>query len=89
MLGEIFGKIPEIWKRMANGEGYVNSNYGYQWQRNDQLDKVIELLKSNPKTRQAAISIYDAKEYEDKCYGTNNYVSGPCQQAEGSADGQS
>ncbi len=30
MLGEIYGKIPEIWKRMANDEGYVNSNYGYQ-----------------------------------------------------------
>ena len=29
MLGEIYGKIPEIWKRMANEEGYVNSNYGY------------------------------------------------------------
>ena len=33
MLGEIYGKIPAIWKRMANSEGYVNSNYGYQWQR--------------------------------------------------------
>jgi thymidylate synthase len=64
MLGEIYGKIPEIWKRMANEKGYVNSNYGYQWQRNDQLDKVIELLKSNPRTRQATISIYDGKEID-------------------------
>ena len=64
MLGEIYGKVPEIWKRMANDEGYVNSNYGYQWQRNDQLDKVIELLKSNPRTRQATISIYDGKEID-------------------------
>ena len=64
MLGEIYGKIPEIWKRMANEEGYVNSNYGYQWQRNDQIDKVIELLKSNPRTRQATISIYDGKEID-------------------------
>ena len=64
MLGEIYGKVPEIWKRMANDEGYVNSNYGYQWQRNDQLEKVIELLKSNPRTRQATISIYDGKEID-------------------------
>ena len=64
MLGEIYGKVPEIWKRMANEEGYVNSNYGYQWQRNDQLEKVIELLKSNPRTRQATISIYDGKEID-------------------------
>ena len=65
MLGEIYGKIPEIWKRMANDEGYVNSNYGYQWQRNDQLDKVITMLRDNPDTRQAAISIYDGKEINE------------------------
>ena len=62
MLGEIYGKVPEIWERMANEEGYVNSNYGYQWERNDQLNKVIKLLSDNPNTRQATISIYDGKE---------------------------
>ena len=25
-LGELYGKVPEIWKRMADKEGYVNSN---------------------------------------------------------------
>ena len=70
MLGEIYGKVPEIWKRMANEEGYVNSNYGYQWQRNDQIDKVIELLKSNPRTRQATISIYDGKEIDKYKFDT-------------------
>ena len=61
-LGELYGKVPEIWKRMADKEGYVNSNYGWQWKRDDQLDEVISLLKANPRTRQAAISIYDRKE---------------------------
>ena len=61
-LGELYGKIPEIWKRMADKEGFVNSNYGWQWKRSDQLDEVIDLLKTNPRTRQAAISIYDRKE---------------------------
>ena len=61
-LGELYGKVPEIWKRMADKEGYVNSNYGWQWERNDQLDYVVDLLRHNPKTRQAAISIYDRKE---------------------------
>ena len=69
MLGEIYGKVPEIWKRMANEEGYVNSNYGYQWERGDshtsQLDNVISLLRNNPNTRQAVISIYDGKEHQD------------------------
>ena len=61
-LGELYGKVPEIWKRMADKEGFVNSNYGWQWERNDQLENVIDLLKNNSKTRQAAISIYDRKE---------------------------
>jgi thymidylate synthase len=61
-LGELYGKVPEIWKRMADDSGCVNSNYGWQWERNDQLDYVIDLLKHNPRTRQAAISIYDRKE---------------------------
>ena len=68
-LGEIYGKVPQIWKRMADEQGNVNSNYGYQWQRGhehkSQLDYVIELLKDNPETRQAAISIYDGKEHPD------------------------
>jgi len=65
-LGEIYGKIPEIWKRMADVNGKVNSNYGYQWERNQQLDYVVGLLKTQPDTRQACVSIYDAKEWE--CY---------------------
>ena len=69
-LGEIYGKIPEIWKRMADPKGYVNSNYGWQWQRKDyaeksQLDYIVDLLKDNPDTRQACISIYDGKEHPD------------------------
>jgi len=64
-LGEIYGKIPPIWKRMANGNGDVNSNYGYQWERNHQLDYVVSILRENPNTRRAAISIYDGKEISD------------------------
>ena len=64
-LGKIYGKVPQIWKRMADDEGCVNSNYGYQWKRNAQLDMIIETLKQQPETRQAAISIYDGKEITD------------------------
>jgi len=64
-LGDLYGKVPEIWKRMADKDGNVNSNYGWQWQRNNQIDHVINLLKYNPDTRQAAISIYDCKEYKE------------------------
>jgi len=61
-LGEIYGKIPAIWQKMADSSGEVNSNYGWQWMRNAQLSHVINKLRDYPDTRQAAISIYDAKE---------------------------
>lgn len=71
-LGEIYGKIPPIWVRMADENGEVNSNYGYQWKRHDQLSRVIKLLKAQKSTRQASISIYDGKEIQ-------NYVNDtPC-----------
>jgi thymidylate synthase len=63
-LGEIYGKIPPIWQRMADENGNVNSNYGYQWKRNAQIDYICGKLKANKNTRHAAISIYDAKEYD-------------------------
>ena len=67
-LGEIYGKVPEIWRHMADENGNVNSNYGWQWERNKQLANVIAMLKSNPNTRQAAISIYNGKEINDGNY---------------------
>ena len=69
-LGDIYGKVPEIWKRMANEKGQVNSNYGYQWDRNAQLDKIVGLLQNNTDTRQACISIYDGKEFDNYSYDT-------------------
>ena len=68
-LGDLYGKVPEIWKRMADSQGNVNSNYGYQWQRGynhtSQLDYIVGLLKDKPETRQSCISIYDGKEHPD------------------------
>jgi thymidylate synthase len=64
-LGAIHGKIPPIWLRMADEDGNVNSNYGWQWKRNNQLYKVIAMLENDPSTRQATISIYDGKEIDN------------------------
>jgi thymidylate synthase len=64
-LGAIHGNVPPIWLRMADEDGNVNSNYGWQWKRNNQLYKVIAMLENNPNTRQAAISIYDGKEIDN------------------------
>ena len=63
-------KHAKIWDRMHGGDDHVNSNYGYQWQRNNQLQKCIEQLKNNPNSRQAWVSIYDGKEKDDYQYDT-------------------
>lgn len=59
---EEISKFAPIWKNMMDENGEVRSNYGWQWNRNGQLAKVIRLLSSNPNTRKATISIYDGKE---------------------------
>ena len=69
-LGELYGKVPEIWKRMSDSDGNVNSNYGWQWKRNDQIGEVINILKNYRETRQATISIYDGKEIDKYTYDT-------------------
>ena len=69
-LGDIYGKIPEIWKRMADANGDVNSNYGWQWNRNYQIDYVINLLENEKDTRQAAITILDTKEHDKFTFDT-------------------
>ena len=69
-LAKFYGKVPEIWKSMTDSEGNVNSNYGWQWKRNDQIDYVIDLLVNQPDTRQAAISIYDCKEHDTFTFDT-------------------
>ena len=57
---------------MADEDGNVNSNYGYQWQRKRQLNQMILKLKLDKDTRQACISIYDGKEHHK--YGNDT----PC-----------
>ena len=63
-LGELYGKIPPIWRHMADSKGNVMSNYGWQMYRNNQLDYVIAKLRNEKDTRHAAISIYDCKEHK-------------------------
>jgi len=61
---EEISKKAKIWSTMMDEQGNVNSNYGYQWQRNNQLTKVIDMLRNDPLTRRASISLYDGKELD-------------------------
>jgi thymidylate synthase len=57
-------KHAKIWDLMHSGDDIVNSNYGYQWNRNGQLDYVINELIRNPQSRRAVVTIYDGKEHQ-------------------------
>lgn len=63
-------KYAPKWDEMHGGDNLVNSNYGWQWGRNNQLGKCIEQLKQNPDTRQAWFSIFDGKEKDEYKYDT-------------------
>ena len=73
-------KVAKIWNKCMDVNGNVNSNYGWQWSRGNQLDYVINELRSNPESRRASISIYDAKdrynfENDTPCtYAINFYI---------------
>jgi len=56
----------KIWKLMMVPDtgGEVNSNYGYFWNYNDQLDRVITDLKKNKETRRAILVHYDLNELD-------------------------
>lgn len=68
--GTEIAKRAKIWQNMLDKNGHVQSNYGYQWNRNNQLQNVIDLLNKNNETRQAVITIYDGKEHENYSYDT-------------------
>ena len=58
-------KRAKIWKNMMiPGTTEVNSNYGFFWNKNGQLDRAIQELKKNPNTRRAIVVHYDINELE-------------------------
>jgi thymidylate synthase len=63
-------KYAPMWDKMHGGDNLVNSNYGWQWSRNHQLEKCIEQLRENKDTRQAWFTIFDGKEKDDYKYDT-------------------
>ena len=64
-------KYAKIWLNHMDSKGNVNSNYGFQWNRNNQIYNVINKLRYEKNTRQAWLTIYDGKEI-DESYATNN-----------------
>ena len=69
----------KIWKQMmVPGTTEVNSNYGYYWNYNNQLVKVIDELKRNKETRRAIVVHYilheiDRYKYDTPCNDVLNF----------------
>lgn len=69
----------KIWKQMmVPGTNEVNSNYGYFWNYNNQLVKVIDELKRNKETRRAIVVHYilheiDRYKYDTPCNDVLNF----------------
>lgn len=69
----------KIWKQMmVPNTTEVNSNYGYFWHYNDQLNRVIHDLKFNKETRRAIIVHYilhelDRYKYDTPCNDVLNF----------------
>lgn len=63
-------KHAKIWDKMHNGDNIVNSNYGYQWSRNNQIDFIVQELSKNKNSRRAVITIYDGKEHDQHKFDT-------------------
>jgi thymidylate synthase len=57
-VNDIPGGPPEIWKRVATPDGYINSNYGWCiWSdaNYNQYTNVLDELRSNPDSRRATM----------------------------------
>ena len=68
----------KIWKQMFVGDTTeVNSNYGYFWNYNNQLERMIEELRTNPRSRRGIIVHYDINELDRYKYDTpcNNVLN--------------
>lgn len=65
------GERAKIWKQMmVDGTTEVNSNYGYFWKLNDQLQRVISELRFKPDSRRAIVVHYDLHELDRYKYDT-------------------
>ena len=66
-VNDIPGGPPEIWKMVANPNGYINSNYGwciYSQQNGNQYQNVLNELIKNPLSRRATM-IYNRPSMHD------------------------
>ncbi len=65
-------KIAKLWSTIKDDSGYVNSNYGNWWKRNQQHERCLKMLSENKNTRRAVMVHYDVDDIQN--YGKDT----PC-----------
>ena len=75
---DIKGKIPEIWKKVANKDGYINSNYGwclYSKENYNQYRNSLRQLIADKNTRRACMIYTRPSMHVDYCKnGMNDFI---------------
>lgn len=67
-VNDIEPPVPEIWKLVSDGEGFINSNYGwmiFSEENGSQYDHVLAELKKNPDSRRAVMIYQRPSMWED------------------------
>jgi thymidylate synthase len=72
-------KTAKLWLKHCDTNGNVNSNYGAQINRSNQIDYIINKLRLDRNTRQAWLTIYDCKDFNDSPFTCNGFEKDtPC-----------
>jgi thymidylate synthase len=72
-------KRAKIWEKHMDSLGNVNSNYGAQLNRNNQLENIVNIIKEKKDSRQAWLTIYDAKDIKESPFTNNGFKKDtPC-----------
>lgn len=59
---DFVNKFTKIWQNFAEEDGTVSTAYGYRWNNffeRNQLDSLVEMLKSEPSSRQGVVVTWD------------------------------
>ena len=62
---------PEIWKKVADPDGFINSNYGWCiWSSDNrsQYENVLKELRANPESRRAVMIYTRPSMHKDYCF---------------------
>ena len=75
---DIPGKVPEIWKKVADKDGFINSNYGwciFSEENSNQYRNCLRQLINDPMTRRACM-IYNrpSMQYEYNSDGMSDFM---------------